>query len=322
VGDVNDGVIVAVDGGGSKTDAVAFSREGALIARASGPGSSPHFLGLEAAVRRVDELVRDVAGECPVIQANLYLSGVDFPAEIADFMEAIADYAWSSTTTVVSNDLFALLRAGTAAPNAVAVVCGTGINAIGIREDGAVARFAALGDISGDWGGGTGIGEQALWHVARAADLRGPATSLSAVLPGVYGRSTVDEVIQALHMGDIAYADLGRLSPLVFDHSDAGDPIARSLVDRQATEIALMARSCVERLGMQNIDVPIVIGGGVLSGRNPRLLTGIETRLADVIPRSTLIHITRSPIEGAALLALESAGAGVSVLERARKELE
>ena len=178
------GLIIGVDGGGSKTHAIALTIDGELAGRGDGPGSSPHFHGVPQSIEIVDAAVRAAiaaASGTPasVIQANLYLSGLDLPPELEAYADAAAALTWTPPTTVVDNDLFALLRTGTESPDAVAVVCGTGINAIGVRsardgEPAATARFAALGPISGDWGGGSGLGEEALWHAARAEDGRGP----------------------------------------------------------------------------------------------------------------------------------------------------
>ena len=55
---------------------------------------------------------------------------------------------------MVDNDTFAVLRAGTERGWGVAVVCGAGINCVGVSPDGRHARFPALGTITGDWGGG------------------------------------------------------------------------------------------------------------------------------------------------------------------------
>ncbi len=43
------------------------------------------------------------------------------------------------------------------------MVCGAGINCVGVREDGTTVRFAALGHISGDWGGGGHLWQEAMW---------------------------------------------------------------------------------------------------------------------------------------------------------------
>lgn len=321
MGEVSVPVVVAIDGGGSKTDAVAVGLDGAVFGRASGPGTSPHFVGVDAAVEQIDALVREAAGPHPIVQANVYLSGLDLPSEVETFSEALGGVPWANATTVVENDLYALLRSGTSATDAVAVVCGSGINALGRRADGRTARFASLGVISGDWGGGTGLGEAAIWHAARGADLRGRATSLTVAIPAAFGLATVADVTNGLHLGSIEYGDLGRLSPVVFEHSDAGDTIAGELVDRQGQEIAIMAISCLERLELLENLTPVVLGGGVVAGRNPRLWTAIETEFAARAPRAELIHVSARPLMGAALLALESAGAPQESLDRTEREL-
>jgi N-acetylglucosamine kinase-like BadF-type ATPase len=265
--------------------------------------------------------VREVAGTLPISQVNIYLSGLDLPSEVQTFAAAIARVDWSDGATVVDNDLYALLRSGTSEPDAVAVVCGTGINALGQRWDGATARFAALGTISGDWGGGTGLGEAAIWHAARDADRRGPATSLTAAVPGVFGLATIADVTEGLHLGRIAYGDLALLSPTVFAHADAGDAIARSLVQRQGNEIAIMAISCLERLDLIERAVPVVLGGGILANRHELLWSAIESEFYSRAPRAILTHVTAPPLLGAALLALESAHADAPAIARATREL-
>ncbi len=321
MGKVIPPVIVAVDGGGSKTDAVALTPDGRVVGRVAGPGTSPHFIGVDAALARIDELVREVAAGHPITQANIYLSGLDLPSEVQIFGTAIAKIDWSSDTTVVDNDLYALLRSGTSTVDAVAVVCGTGINALGRRADGAVARFAALGTISGDWGGGTGLGEAAIWHAARDADRRGPTTSLTTAVPGVFGLATVADVTESIHLGRIVYGDLALLAPLVFEHADRGDAIAGQLVDRQGVEIAIMAISCLERLDLLDRDIPVVLGGGILVNRHERLWAALETELHARAPKARIEHVTTAPIVGAALLALESAGASPVALQRAVTDL-
>ena len=57
--------------------------------------------------------------------------------------------------TEVRNDTLAALRAGAPEGWGVAVVSGAGINAVGMHPDGREERFLALGDVTGDWGGGS-----------------------------------------------------------------------------------------------------------------------------------------------------------------------
>ncbi len=327
-GDRADGVVLAVDGGGSKTDAVALDLTGHVLASARAATSSPHIIGVEATIALIDGLVNEVlkqTGGKPIVQANIYLSGLDLPAEVEAFSRSISGFAWASGAAgrpaIVDNDLFALLRAGTNEADAVAVVCGTGINCVGVRADGAVVRYASLGMISGDWGGGWHLGEKALWHAARAVDGRGPATSLVDAVPETFGLADVQAVIEAMHFGRLASAELSALSPAVFQAARDGDAVAGRLVDRQAEEIVVFAEATLRKLELLDRPTPLVLGGGVIGARDERLMSGIERGLASRAPLAHIELVMAAPILGAGLLALEAAGAEHDALETARAGL-
>lgn len=315
-------LVIAVDGGGSKTDAVALDLDGTVVATARAGTSSPHLIGMEAAAALVDALIEqllDGRDDRPIAGAGIYLSGLDLPAEVDAFRAGIAGYAWADA--VVDNDLFALLRAGTSEPDAVAVVCGTGINCVGVRSDGRVVRYPSLGMISGDWGGGWHLGERALWHAARAVDGRGPATALAAAVPAIFGLADVQQVIEALHFERIPNADLARIAPAVFACAREGDAAAGGLVERQAEEIVAFAATTLRRLELLDRPVPVVLGGGIVGARDERLLDGVARGLAERAPLARIELVTAAPILGAALLALERAGAGADALQAAREGL-
>ena len=190
-----------------------------------------------------------------------------------------------------------------------------------MREDGERARFAALGAISGDWGGGWALGEQALWHAARDADGRGEPTSLTGSVPAYLGLPDVQAVIEAFHFGRLPSEKLAELAPLVLEASDAGDAVAHSILDRQAKEIVDFAVAALKRLELLERSVPVVLGGGVLATGNERLITGRQRQLNARAPQAKAVLVQSKPILGGALLALESIGAPDSALQTARAAL-
>lgn len=314
---MNEHVLVAVDGGASKTDAVALDLRGRVLARARGAASSPQNIGVAAAAAVVDSLVTEVLAGRRLLQAGIYLSGLDLPAEIAIFREAVAGFDWATAgdrEPIIDNDMFALLRAGTEEPNAIAVVCGTGSNCVGVRADGEQVRFAALGVLSGDWGGGWQLGEQALWYAARAVDGRGEPTEFTTTIPRQLGLPDIASVIEALHFGRLPTSVLPTLAPLVFEASDRGDAIARGLVARQAEEIVAIAVAAIRRLDLQETPLPVVLGGGILAGGNEALIGDITTLLAQRAPVAHIELVRSRPILGAALLTLEAVGADPAAL--------
>ena len=244
---------IAVDGGNPKTDVAIVREDGEVGAIARGGGSSPHHLGLEGALAVIEGLVEqaraDARVQLPAAVAELLLAGVDFPVEEEAARRAIEQRGWA-TRVSVDNDTFAVLRAGTDARWGVAVVCGAGMNCVGVAPDGRRARFAALGWTSGDWGGGADVGREAVSAAARSEDGRGPKSVLERDVPAYFGVSSPSELAEAMHFGRIDESRAMELAPVVFAAA-ADDPIARSIVDRLVDEVVALARVAITRLGLE-----------------------------------------------------------------------
>ncbi|MFF7048387.1 N-acetylglucosamine kinase [Streptomyces griseorubiginosus] len=299
--------VLAVDAGNSKTDVAVVADDGHVLATARGGGFRPPVVGVEAAVDTVADAVGRAfaaAGVSAVGHVSACLANADFPVEEERLAAALHARAWGASVEV-RNDTFAILRAGVTEPRGVAVVCGAGINCVGMRPDGRTARFPALGRISGDWGGGWGLAEEALWHASRAEDGRGVATDLARVLPAHFGLPSVYALVEALHLEDISPARRHELTPVLFATAAAGDPVARSLVDRLADEVVAMATVALTRLDLLDEETPVLLGGSVLAARHPQLDDGIRELLAERAPKAVPRVVTAAPVLGAALLGLD-----------------
>jgi N-acetylglucosamine kinase-like BadF-type ATPase len=312
--------VIAVDGGASKTHLALVGADGALLKLIRGPESSPQNLGLERALTVLDGLYAEAAVGGPVEVAQLNMSGVDFPSEEQELREAIEVRRWAKLTQV-DNDTFAVLRAGTERGWGVAVVCGTGINCVGVAADGRHARFPALGQITGDWGGGTDVGYAALFAAARSQDRRGPKTSLEQAVPAHFELTTPDELAEAIHRGRIPARRLQELPPIVFAEASE-DEVAAGLVERLAGEIVAMARVALERLELREEPAEVLLGGGLLQSGDGPLGAAVEAELRRVAPSACVTTPSSPPIVGAALLGLDAIGASADAQRRAREELE
>jgi N-acetylglucosamine kinase-like BadF-type ATPase len=312
--------VLAVDAGNSKTDVAVVAADGTVLATARGGGFRPPAVGVEAAVDALAEAVGRAlaaAGAGSADHVSACLANADFPVEEEQLAAALHARAWG-TTVEVRNDTFAILRAGITEPRGVAVVCGAGINCVGMRPDGRTARFPALGRISGDWGGGWGLAEEALWHAARAEDGRGGPTALARTLPAHFGYDTMLALIEALHLEQVEHTRRHELTPVLFATAADGDPVARAIVDRLADEVVTMATVALTRLDLLEEETPVLLGGGVLAARHPRLDDRIRELLAARAPKAVARVVTASPVLGAALLGLDRVGAAPEVHERVR----
>jgi N-acetylglucosamine kinase-like BadF-type ATPase len=306
-------LFLAVDGGNSKTDVVLGTTEGKVLGFVRGPTTSPHVIGLPKAVQVMAHLVNSAridAGlptDTLIEQVNVYLAGADLPVEVEGLQKAVAAERWAAHTTV-DNDCFALMRAGTSMPDAVAVVCGAGNNCVGRAADGRTARFPALGPISGDWGGGHDLAEHALRLAARGEDGRGARTALSAAVARHFGLPTVESVSIALHLGDLPMNAIHVLTPLLFEVADTGDEVAGALIRRQVGEILAQHRVAADRLGLRTAPHALVLGGGVLRAQHPLLHDQVVAGARAQSPQVEISVVNAPPVVGAALLALDELG--------------
>src|SRR5262245_24113823 len=320
--------LLAVDGGATKTDLALVGADGSLLALERGPLSSPHYLGVEGSLEVLQELLDRAAGTAALLTndgpvselGQLLIAGVDLPSEVRDFHAAVATRGWS-TRTIVDNDTFAILRAGTEQGWGVAVVCGTGINCVGIAPDGRHARFPALGAITGDWGGGYDVGLAAVSAAARSEDGRARRTTLEQAVPAYFGLSTPSELAEAIHHGRIPQKRLGELPPVVFAEASQDD-VAREIVQHLADEVVALARVALQRLELTHTPVEVLLGGGLLRPGNGTLEAAIETGLREVGDAITVRNTESPPIVGAALLGLDELGATAEAQVRVRRELD
>ena len=370
------GLILAIDGGNSKTDVALVAENGTLLASLRGPGASQEKYGIDGAMRILDELVREVAEKAGVVpgyaadgdrpresdrprdsdhpwngdhprdsdcprngdhprdggppgtgrvarHTSACLAGADLPEEESALTAALLGQGWSESA-IAMNDTFAVLRAGLRPDRGepswgVAVTCGAGINCVAVGPDGQVARYLALGSLTGDWGGGGSLSSETVWHAVRAEDGRGPETALRPAVAEYFGFGRVTDIAVAEHKGQLSHGDLLPLTRVLFTVADAGDAVARAILARQAEEICVMTVAAMRRIGLRPDGTPLVLGGGVLAARNDLLLGMIRDRLEAAAPGVLPRVVDAPPVAGATLLGLDHLGADPAAENRLRQ---
>lgn len=309
--------VLGVDGGGTKTDLVVASLDGAVLARERERGTLPQHEGVDVALDRLGSTIRRLTGlaGAHLVHGTFFLSGADYPEETEALARAVAARGWAESSTV-DNDAFAVLRAGVEDGAGIAVVCGTGINCVG-RNGGAEYRYPAIGHLSGDWGGGAELAMRAWWAAVRGEDGRGEETALSAAVRELCGTASVAEAVKAVHLGGSGMLYLRQLTPMLFECAAGGDPVSLRLVELQAEEIALLVGLAARRISAPD-GTPLALGGSVLAADHPALMGPLRARLA---PGLDVRVVTDAPVLGAVFDALDRAGAAPGAYARLRRGL-
>ncbi|MGZ4354672.1 MAG: ATPase, partial [Gaiellaceae bacterium] len=158
------------------------------------------------------------------------------------------------------------------------------------------------------------LGREVLFQAARAKDGRGEPTALVEAVCRHFGTASVGEVGEAVHYRRLRDVRLGELAPAAVELAENGDAVALALVERLADEIALLARKAMRDLALGEADV--VLGGGMLQGGF--LVDLVAARLPE---GARPVVVTDPPVLGAALAALDEAGAPAEAKTRLRAEL-
>ncbi len=237
------------------------------------------------------------------------LAGVDLPVDEVRLGDAVRSRHWAANTAVM-NDSLAVLRAGAHAGWGVGVVCGSGLNCVGLGPDGSVVRFPSLGELSGDVAaGGSWLGVRSLGLALRSRDGRGEPTVLAEMVPGHFGLDDPEAVLSGVYTGTLSYGRLFELARVCMEAAAAGDVVALGAVGELADEVVAMVVSTADRLGVVGQEVDVVLGGGLFESEFPNFASRIESAVRAKVPQAAFRRLEAPPVLGAALLALDLAGA-------------
>ncbi len=312
-----DARILAVDGGASKTDVWVVGADGSILGTARGSGSNHQFYGLDGAMDALGATIEAAVDDGglgpvtrPVAGTGVYcLAGVDLPVDEERLSVAIAARGWS-TVDVLRNDTLAVLRAGARSGWGVGIVCGSGLNCVGQGPDGTIERFPSLAELSGDFApGGSWLGVRALGLALRSRDGRGAPTALTELVPARFGLPDPESVLSAVYTGHLDYGRLFELAEVCLDAAGDGDRPASDASHLLADEVVAMATAVIRRLAVADLEVEVVLGGGLFENAYAGFTDRVTSGVSAVAPRAIFRRLDAPPVLGAALLGLDATGA-------------
>jgi N-acetylglucosamine kinase-like BadF-type ATPase len=324
-------LILAIDGGSSKVDVVLVDAAGRVVGATRRAGTGHFGLDrngsepLDTVSKAIAATWREVgvdSGRNPRAEIGVFcVAGADLPVDDRRISRLLGTAGWTRRT-IVRNDTFAVLRAGTDRNWGVAVVCGTGLNCAGVGPDGEIVRFPSLGAESGDYGDGGGwLGRAALGAAVRARDGRGPRTRLEKLVPAYFNMARPTSVMEAIYVGRLDGGRVSELPPLVFKAAAGGDEVSRSLIDQVADEVIANATAAIRRLRVASRDVEVILGGGVIRSGDRRFLGRIHSGIQAVAPKAVMKRLVSPPVLGAAFIGLDELGATQAARIRLRAAL-
>jgi N-acetylglucosamine kinase-like BadF-type ATPase len=299
--------VIGVDAGGTETFGYLADEDERILAEAHDTGANFHTSGPEGVEAVLRSVLQGLVGEDGRLLAAVCvgMAGVDREDE-SDAIRTIIRRIGYEAPTVVVNDGLIALQAGVGDRPGVVVIAGTGSIVYGYNSRFQAARAGGWGHIIGDEGSRYWIGREALSAVVRAADGRGPATRLTADVLDHFKIDDVSGLTEIVYDRDWPRMSVAALGPLVQRAFENDDPLATTIVERAADELALGARSVVSQLRLDAETFPAVLAGGAFQAV-PALVGAVTTRLVRLFPQCQVQLLAHEPALGAVHLALAMA---------------
>jgi N-acetylglucosamine kinase-like BadF-type ATPase len=287
---------VGIDGGGTRTTAVALDDTGAAIARVVGGASLVHpnhpLDGAGHLGDMVRLVLREAGSDAPARGLCCGLAGAG-RAEVRDGLRAaLSELGVASHVTVIGDAEAALYDAFGSGPGAL-VIAGTGSAAWSRNANGRSARAGGWGRLLGDEGSGYTIGLSALRAVVRAFDGRIEPTLLSTEILSTIGVAAPEHLVP--WAAAASKADIAGLAPVVARAAEQGDAAATGIVEKAASDLAELVRAAVERNGPWTGAIRLALTGGLIAPGGPlreRAWTAVQT-----LPLR--IDLLREPVDAA-----------------------
>jgi N-acetylglucosamine kinase-like BadF-type ATPase len=205
-------------------------------------------------------------------------------------------------TLSVRSDAEIALYAGLRESPGVVVIAGTGAMAIGRTMEGSLERAGGHGHLLGDEGSGFWIGREGLAAALRGLEERGPGTDLISLLDTA---SPKEARTRGFALPDGAPGDVAAYAPRVIRIAEGGDGVARAIVECAAIDLALLVRSVLRRLKLDE-EPEIRTTGGLF--QSPFLTGLFSKQVRTWFPRAGIAPCGISPAYAAALNGLATLG--------------
>lgn len=273
--------ILGIDVGGTKYHARARKLSGAQIDITTVSNGNLHALGPKKMAAELTKLVRAMQRKLRTREnpdaVCLGISGLDDPATTRALMRALSSQSWwksmDANRRYLANDIHIGMRAGTNKKHGIAIISGTGSNGYGLDPKGEEATVSGRGLWLADEGGGAQIGIDALHAARRAEDGRGTRTKLEKMIYKHFGVQSTDELVPIVEADTFQKRDFAALNNLVETAAEAGDKVARKILDHAIDELLLMTDTLHKRLNFGREVVDTALIGGTIN-RNQYVLRG------------------------------------------------
>ena len=251
---------IAVDGGGTKTEAALFTVDGEVLLRARRCGCNPNIVGLEASCGVLSDILAELSVASPSPPRGFF-AGVAgaLTGDNAAEMEKRLRSSW--TNLVVESDIMNVVYSAENPGPCIAAIMGTG-SSVFAYDGQQLHRAGGWGYLFDLAGGGFDIGREVIRACLAHEDGMSPSSPLVELVEQRLGRRALDLLATFYAKGPDYVASF---APIAFDALRAGDATAQAIVIASVRRVAELVRHVRDHYRCGNY---AVFSGGLLRDRD------------------------------------------------------
>ena len=298
---------IAIDAGGTKTEAVLTDRTGHILSRIIREGCNPMDIGIQAVQERILSIAVALTAAAPQTPSSLYggIAGLDrIDAGLDPLLAARTGIPVIRTEDDGCNILSGMLGH----VDGCGMVCGTGSSLFARIAGRPLIHIGGLGYLIDTGGSGFELARGGLRHAYRYLDGRGPYTLLAERFAAALRKSLRDAFAEIYQGGRPFIASLAHV---VFECAEAGDPISRALLADGAAQLAELTRAAASHF---TGPFPVVMNGGIFRAY-PEYAEAVRQQAS---PQATMLLADVPAIYGAVVESLWQNGVSADAQTRRR----
>ena len=299
---MTNGIIIGVDGGGTKTVAAAMRADGTLLAFRTGDGINFNNIGMDRArgnLKCVVDALLSACGEKEAALIGVGMSALDGESDAA-LTAAFAGDCFDPARILMNSDAHAALMSATMGGAGMIVICGTGSMILSVGKDGRQNVRGGWGYLLGDDLSSYTLAVDGMRRAIAAWEGTGGQTKLCAALTRHFALTEPRDLIQKMYALRSAPQDTACFAKTVLCLAHEGDAEAKSVVTENIARLAALARSAAGG------DMPdtVWLYGGVFE-HNAWVREEFKRLTANAQKQPDARLIPYSPSVGAAVYALD-----------------
>ncbi len=296
-------LFIGIDGGGTRSRAVAMNESGEIRAEAAGGGMNFYASSMSSARAVLASLLEQLSQELkePFHSLHIASAALDDRADAKLTRELTCGLAGNLKVVLVS-DILAALYGLTLGDPGVMIVSGTGMMGAATTGSPELILRGGWGFALGDEGSCFAIGRDGIMAAVRADDRQGPPTELGQRVLDFFKVRRLRDIIPVIYDQGNSQQIIASFASEVISSARGGDAAAAAIVSSAVDALLAACCSLLESVSEDGRAVRVGVYGGFF--HNPDLRECFRERLSAKHPAARVVDPKIPPEAGAILFGL------------------